>query len=152
MDIIQARDIMTKKVITLPPTMTVTEAARTLSENRISGAPVLNDEGKMIGIVSESDLIIQDVKLHFPTYIQLLDSYIYLGSLAKFEETLKKAVAVKVKDIMTAEVITISPEASLEDVATVIRKEHVSILPVTEDDKVSGIITKRDIVRSLGRD
>ena len=152
MDNIQARDIMTKKVITLTPTMTVTETAHTLSQKRISGAPVLSDEGKLIGIVSESDLIIQDVKLHFPTYIQLLDSYIYLGSLAKFEETLKKAVAVKVKDIMTAEVITISPEASLEDVATIIRKEHVSILPVTEDDKVIGIITKRDIVRSLGRD
>lgn len=152
MDNIRARDIMTKKVITLTPTATVTEAARTLSQKRISGAPVLNSESKMIGIVSESDLIIQDVKLHFPTYIQLLDSYIYLGSLAKFEKTLKKAVAVKVKDIMTTEVITTSPEASLEDVATVIMKEHVSILPVTEDDKVIGIITKRDIVRSLGRD
>ncbi len=152
MDNIRARDIMTKKVITLTPTATVTEAAHTLSQKRISGAPVLNSESKMIGIVSESDLIIQDVKLHFPTYIQLLDSYIYLGSLAKFEKTLKKAVAVKVKDIMTTEVITTSPEASLEDVATVIMKEHVSILPVTEDDKVIGIITKRDIVRSLGRD
>ncbi|HEB13058.1 MAG TPA: CBS domain-containing protein [Actinobacteria bacterium] len=146
----KARDIMTNQVVALKPEQTVTEAAKILSEKRIGGAPVLKN-GSLIGIVSESDLIIQDVKLHFPTYIQLLDSYIYLGSLTKFEATLRKAVAVKVKDIMTENVKTIGPDAPLEDVATIMADEDINILPVMEGKEVIGIITKSDIVKSLSR-
>ncbi len=147
---IKARDIMTKQVVALKPEQTVTEAAKTLSEKQIGGAPVLRD-GNLIGVLSESDLIIQDVKLHFPTYIQLLDSYIYLGSLAKFEETLRKAVAVRVEDIMTEDVKTIRPDASLQDVATMMAEEDINMLPVVDENDVIGIITKSDIVKSLGR-
>ncbi len=147
---IKAKDIMTKQLVTLKPEQTVTETAKTLSENRIGGAPVLRNS-TLVGIVSESDLIIQDVKLHFPTYIQLLDSYIYLGSLSKFEETLKKAVAVKVQDIMTEDVKTIGPDATLQDVATLMAEEDINILPVMNENEVIGIITKSDIVKSLGR-
>ena len=149
---ILARDIMTRKVVTLTQEQTVTEAAKMLSKNRIGGAPVLDNEGKVIGIVSESDLIIQDVKLHFPNYVQFLDSYIYLGSLARFESTLKKAVAAKVKDIMTTEVTTTIPEASVGDIATLMVRQNVSLLPVLKDSRLVGIISKGDIVRSLGRD
>ncbi len=149
---ILARDIMTRKVVALSPEQTVTEAAKILTENHISGAPVLDDQGALIGIVSDSDLIIQDVKLHFPHYIQLLDSYIYLGSLAKFESTLRKAVAAKIKDIMTTEVTATTPDASIEDVATAMVRQDVGLIPVLEDGRVVGIISKGDIVRSLGRD
>lgn len=149
---ILARDIMTREVVTLSPEQAVTDAAKTLSKKRISGAPVLDDAGNILGIVSESDLIIQDVKLHFPHYIQFLDSYIYLSSLAKFETTLKKAVAAKVKDIMTAEVDTTTPEATVQDVATLMVRNSVSLIPVVENSRLVGVVSKGDIVRSLGRD
>ena len=149
---ILARDIMTTEVVTLAPDQTVTEAAKILSEHHISGAPVLDNGGKLLGIVSESDLIIQDVKLHFPHYIQFLDSYIYVGSLAKFEATLKKAVAAKVKEIMTPAVTTTTPEASIEDVATLMVRQNVHLLPIMKDSQLVGVVSKGDIVRSLGRD
>jgi len=149
---ILARDVMTTKVVTLAPEQTVTEAAKVLSENRIGGAPVLDNEGNLLGIVSENDLIIQDVKLHFPHYIQFLDSYIYLGSLAKFESTLKKAVATKVSEIMTPEVATTVPEASIEDVATLMVRQNVNLLPIMKGSVLVGVVSKGDIVRSLGRD
>ena len=149
---ILAKDIMTAEVVTLTPEQTVTEAAKLLTKHRISGAPVLDAEGALVGIVSENDLIIQDVKLHFPNYVQFLDSYIYLGSLAQFESTLKKAVGAKVKDIMTTAVTTTPPEASIEDVATAMVRQDVGLVPVVEDSRLVGIIAKSDIVRSLGRD
>ncbi|MDP1809646.1 MAG: CBS domain-containing protein [Actinomycetota bacterium] len=149
---ILARDIMTTEIVTLGPEQTVTEAAKILSEHHISGAPVLDNGGNLLGIVSENDLIIQDVKLHFPHYIQFLDSYIYLGSLAKFESTLKKAVAAKVKEIMTPDVTTTVPEASIEDVATLMVRQNVHLLPIMKDSHLVGVVSKGDIVRSLGRD
>lgn len=147
-----ARDIMTQEIIAFAPDQSVTEAAKVLSKNRIGGAPVLNAEGGLIGVVSETDLIAQDVKLHFPTYIQLLDSYIYLGSLSKFEHLLRKAVGAQVKDIMTVDVVTVSPEASIEDVATIMTEQDISLIPVIKESRVIGVITKGDIVKSLGRD
>lgn len=149
---ILARDIMTKDIVTLGADQTVTEAAKILSEHRISGAPVVDDEGNLLGIVSESDLIIQDVKLHFPHYIQFLDSYIYVGSLAKFEATLKKAVAAKVKEIMTPDVTTTTPDASIQDVATLMVRQDIHLLPIMKDSRLVGVVSKGDIVRSLGRD
>lgn len=149
---ILARDIMTTDIVTLGAEQTVTEAAKILSEHRISGAPVVDDEGNLLGIVSEGDLIIQDVKLHFPHYIQFLDSYIYVGSLAKFEATLKKAVAAKVKEIMTPDVTTTTPDASIQDVATLMVRQDIHLLPIMEDSRLVGVVSKGDIVRSLGRD
>jgi len=149
---ILARDIMTRKVVTLQAEQPVIEAAKTLSQDRISGAPVLDEDGKVIGMVEEGDLIIQDVRLHFPTYVHFLDSYIYLGSLSKFESTLKKAVGARVKDIMTTEVPYTTPDASIQDVATLMMQKDIHLVPVVQDDKLVGVISRGDIVKSLGRD
>jgi CBS domain-containing protein len=149
---ILARDIMTRKVVTLGPEDSVTKAAKTLAERHIGGAPVLDEEGRLIGMISESDLIIQDIKLHFPTYLQFLDSYIYVGSLAKFERELRKAVGAKVKDVMTRDVFTTTPDATVQDIATLMVDENISRIPVVEDSLVVGVVTKGDLVKSLGRD
>jgi CBS domain-containing protein len=149
---ILARDIMSRKVVTLGPEDSVTKAAKTLAEHRIGGAPVLDEEGRLIGMISESDLIIQDIKLHFPTYLQFLDSYIYLGSLARFERELRKAVGAKVKDVMTREVFTTTPDATVQEIATLMVDENISRIPVVKDSLVVGVVTKGDLVKSLGRD
>ncbi len=149
---ILVRDVMTKDIITLKPGQPVTDAAKILSDNRIGGAPVVDDDGRLVGIISESDLIIQDIKLHFPTYVQLLDGYIYLGSLAKFEAELRKAVGAKVKNLMTADVVTTTGEATVEDVATLMVERDISRVPVVKDSLVVGVVAKSNLVRLLGRD
>lgn len=146
---LKAKDIMTRKLITLTEETPVTEAAKVLATKKIGGAPVVNSSGQVVGIVSESDLIIQDVKLHFPHFINLLDSYIFLGSLKKFETLLKKAVAAKVKDLMSSEVISVAPEATIEDVATLLTEKKISRVLVMAEGRLLGIITKGDIVKSL---
>jgi CBS domain-containing protein len=149
---LKAKDIMSKELIVFKKDTSVKEAARILTEKGIGGAPVVNEEGKLVGIVTEADLIMQDIKLHFPTYLHLLDGYVYLpGSLHRFEEELRKAIGADVGDVMTKEVITVSPEVEIEDIATLMVKKDVGRVPVIDGEKLVGIITKGDIVKSLAR-
>lgn len=146
------RDVMTKDVIVFKKDTPVKEAAEQLSKASVGGAPVVDDEGNLIGIVTDGDLIMQDVKLHFPTYVQLLDGYIYVpGSLQRFENEFRKAIGATVKDVMTEEAITTEEDATIEDVATIMVEQDVSRLPVVSDGKLIGIITKGDLVRAIGR-
>lgn len=144
-----ARDIMTPDPVTIGPEASVTEAARLLAESDFGSLPVLEGD-RLVGLVTEGDLIMQDVKLEFPTYIQLLDGLImYPPATARFETELKKAVAAKVRDVMTDEPVTVSADATVEEVATVLADEQVSRLPVMEGDRLVGIVSKHDIVRYL---
>lgn len=146
-----ARDIMTSDVKVLKADDSVKHAARFFVENKIGGAPVVDDNGNLIGLISESDLISQDVKIHFPSYIHFLDSYIFLGSQKRFEETLKRAAAAKVGELMATEVVSVKPDTDIEEVATLMMEKHIGRVPVVEDGRVLGLITKGDIVRTLSR-
>ncbi len=142
-------DIMTADPVTVTTETGVTEAAQLMVDNKIGALPVL-DGDVLVGLVTEGDLIHQDVKLEFPTYIQLLDGFImYPPAQARFENELKKAVAATVGDVMTADPITVQADTSIEDVATLLVERDVSRIPVMDGDELVGIVTKGDVVRSL---
>ncbi|PKQ19417.1 MAG: hypothetical protein CVT66_10315 [Actinobacteria bacterium HGW-Actinobacteria-6] len=144
-----ARDIMTKDPLTVARDLTVTEAAKLMVDNRVGALPVL-DEGKLVGIVTEGDLIMQDVRIEFPTYIHLLDGFImYPPATARFESELKKAVGATVADVMSSDPVVIQADMSVEDAATLMVDREVSRIPVLDGEKLVGIISKSDIVRSL---
>ncbi len=143
------REIMTADPVTVTPEMSVTEAARLMVDRGFGALPVLEGD-RLIGIVTEGDLIMQDVKLEFPTYLHLLDGYIlYPPATARFESELKKAVAATVRDVMTADPITVEADSSVEDAATLLVERDVSRLPVLDAGRLVGIVSKRDVVRSL---
>jgi CBS domain-containing protein len=143
------RDIMTPDPATVDPRMTVTDVARLMVERGIGAMPVV-DDGKLVGLVTEGDLIMKDIKLEFPTYIHLLDGFImYPPSTTRFEHELKKAVAASVGDVMTREPFTVQASASVEDVATLLVDRDVSRLPVLDGDELVGIVTKSDVLRSM---
>jgi CBS domain-containing protein len=144
-----ARDIMTGEPVTVGPDVAVTDAARIMVERGIGALPVV-DGGVLLGLVTEGDLIMSDVRLQFPTYIHLLDGFfMYPPATTRFEHELKKAVAATVRDVMTADPVTVQASASVEDVATLLVERDISRLPVLDDDKLVGIITKSDVVRSM---
>jgi CBS domain-containing protein len=147
----QAKDIMTHEVITVTPDRPVSEVAQILMEKRISGVPVLNADRELLGIVCESDIIDQTKKLHIPTVVNLMGYIIFLESGKKFEKELKKMIGLVVGDIMTAPVKTVTPETSVEDIATLMAEGHVHSIPVMEGRSLIGIIGKKDIVHSLAR-
>lgn len=144
-----ARDIMTADPVTVAPDLPVKEAARRMVGHGIGSLPVVED-GRLVGLVTEGDLIMADVKVEFPTYIHLLDGFIfYPPSTERFETELKKAVGAKVRDVMTPEPVTVTPDATVEDVATLMVDRDVSRLPVVDAGTLVGIVSKSDIVRSI---
>lgn len=147
---LSARDIMTTDVFVLRAGDDIPYAAKALVEHNIGGAPVTDETGRLVGIVSESDLVIRDATLHYPTYIRLLDSFIALGQ-RHFEDVLRKVTAAKVSQLMTVEVVTGRTDTSVEQLATLMTDYNVSRIPIVDDNgKPIGMVTKTDIVRSMG--
>lgn len=146
-----AGQLMTEKVITVTTATPVRELAQTLSENQISGAPVLDDQGMVIGVVTESDLIDQNKKVHIPTVVTILDSFIFLESPDKMEKELKKMVGITVEDIFAHEVISVQKDTPLDEVATLMAEKRVHTLPVMDGEKLVGVIGKSDIIRTIAQ-
>jgi CBS domain-containing protein len=150
-DDLKVREIMTAPVITVKPDTTVRELADILAKSKISGVPVIDEQGGVLGMVSEADVIVQDADLHFPYYIQFLEGVIYLQSVHKFEERFRKAFGSKVSEIMTEDVISVSPGQTVREVATLMADRNVNRVPVAEDGRLVGIVTRGDIVRAIAQ-
>jgi CBS domain-containing protein len=144
-----AKDIMNKDVVTVTPDTSLEELAGLLVKNQISGAPVVDAEGALYGIVTENDLIAQNRRLHIPTVVSFLDAAIYLESSKKFAEEVRRVTATKVADICNRKVLTVSEDTTLTDIATIMSEKKVHLLPVVRSDKVVGIVGKRDVVRAV---
>ena len=144
------KDIMVKKVITIQKDASVEELSELLVKNKISGVPVVDSDGKLVGIATEGDLIIKDSDLHFPRYFKLLDSIIYIDSLNKFKKSLKKFLGTKVEDVMTAEIKTVKEETPVGEAANIMIKYNINRVPVLDSkDELVGIVTRADIVGSM---
>jgi len=146
---LKAVDIMTKEVKTVTEETSVRDLARILTENRIGSVPVVDADGKLIGIVTESDLIEQDKNLHIPTVISLFDWIIYLESEKKFERELKRMTARTVGDIYTRDVITIAPSTPVSEIADTMSNRKIHTLPVVDEGRLVGIVSRIDIIRSM---
>ncbi len=147
---LKASDIMIKDVITIKKDASIGELSELLIQNKISGVPVIDEEYRIIGIVTEADIIVKDTELHFPRYFKLLDGIIYLESLNKFKSNLQKHLATKVEDIMTVKVKTVHPDTMVNEIADLMLSMKINRLPVVDDDnRVIGIVTRADIVKSM---
>jgi CBS domain-containing protein len=140
---------MTKDVITVSPQTTVAEIAALLTGHGIAGVPVVDDERRVVGVVTEADLVVRSARPHFPHYIQLLEGFVFLESPKRFDQEVRKMIAMSAEEIMTRDVITCSPDATVEDVATLMVDRDVNRIMVTEGDRLVGIVTRADIVKTL---
>jgi len=149
---ILARDIMTAPVITVTPDTSVKDLAALFRDKRVGGVPVVQ-EGKLVGIVTEGDLMALDADVQYPHYFELFDSIIYLGSQKKFKEQLEKAAAAIVDQLMTRrdKVKTIGPDEPARAAATLMSRHHFDRVPVVdENDAVVGLVTRHDIMKLIG--
>lgn len=144
-----AGEVMTRDVVTVKRETSIRELAEIFTTRRISSAPVVDDDGVLIGIVTESDLVEQDKSLHIPTVISLFDWVIYLESGKKFEKELKKMTGQTVGDIFITEVETVSPTTPLSEVADLMSTRKIHAIPVVEGNRVVGIIARIDLVRTM---
>lgn len=147
------REVMTTDVLTLDVDMTIDDAVRRLSERGISGAPVVDPEGRLIGLLDDTDLLLSEARLHAPTTIELLGAYItFPGESQRYEEQVRQALAQTVESAMEDDVESVTDDATVETVATIMVDRHVSRVPVVDSEgRVIGIITRGDLVGALYR-
>ncbi|MFY9397222.1 MAG: CBS domain-containing protein [Desulfomonilia bacterium] len=145
-----AKDIMTTSVITLSPGMEIVAAAAILMDNHINGAPVVDENGDMVGILSRDDLITQQKKLPLPSYFVVLDALIPLHSSRQVEKELEKIAATKVEDAMTPDPVSVHPDTPIEDIATIMVDRKIHTIPVVDEEgRLVGIVGKEDILRTI---
>ena len=145
------REVMTTDVLTFRPTDTVEAAARALAQRKLGGAPVVGEDGSVVGLLEDDDLIVQDTRLHFPTVISVFGAYLELpSSVRHFESDLRKAVGATVADVMDADAPTCRPDDTIESVATILHGRNASRMAVVDDDnRLVGIISRGDLVRAI---
>ena len=144
------QDFMTPNPITVKPSESIETVVRVLEEHRISGLPVVDDSGQVVGVISEGDLLVRESPLQPPLYLTLLGGIIYFDSPAHFHQQMKKALGMLVQDVMTSKPITTNPETSLAEAAQVMLDKKINRLPVLDQNQtLIGIITRHDLVCAL---
>ena len=138
-------EILHEEWPTLGPDETVETAIKLFAETGISGTPVV-DDGKLIGIITEGDLIFRDADVRAPGFLDILGGIIPLGSWEEYRHEALKSAGVTVDEVMTREVIMIPPDATLAEASTLMADKRVKILPVTEGETLRGVITRMDIL------
>jgi len=144
--------VMTADVLTVSVEMTVSAIARLFVGNHISGAPVVDAAGKVVGVVTEYDLIVRNAHLHLPTFFGFLDAFVPVRGQHEFEEELRRALGAQARDVMSERLYTVDANAELEDAATIMVDHHVNVLPVLQGGQLVGVISQSDIVRLMASD
>ncbi len=143
-------EVMSREVVTVNVNDTVEDCSRLLFEHDISGLPVLDDDGAVVGMITEGDLIRRAARIKAPGYLEILGGQIFLGNPNKFVEEIQKAMAYRARDLMSEKVAYISPRESVEEAATKMLRLGIKRLPVLDEENyLVGIISRRDIMHSI---
>ena len=146
------RSVMTTDVVTVTADQTLASAADVLAERGIGAAPVVDGEGKAVGLLRDEDLLSTEARLHLPTTIAILGvNFTLPGQVARYDEELRKAIASTVGEVMEQEFPQLPPDASLEDAATLMHQADVTHVVVVEEGRAIGIVARGDLIRHLAR-
>ena len=146
------REIMDSSPATVHPDTPVEEVVALLRKHELPGVPVVDKDGRCVGIVSEADLVLPDDQgdLHLPHYINLFGGTVFLEPLGRFEQRLRKAFASTVEDMMTRDPDTVGPDVSAKEAARLIHESGHNRLPVVDDDgRLVGVVTRLDVLGAL---
>lgn len=146
---------MERDVPTVTPDDDVQTVLRVMREHELPGVPVVSDDGALVGIITEDDLVLSDEEedLHLPFHIELMGGVVYLGRMKHYDERLKRALALTAENLMTADPITVGPDDSVHDAARVIAERRHNRLPVVDGaGKLVGVLTRLDVLDALTRE
>ncbi len=146
-----AQDVMTREVCTVQEETDLKELAALFVEHNYKTLPVVDGAGRLVGVVSQTDLIEQDRPLHIPTVISLFDWVIYLESPKAFSDEVRKVSARKVGEICARDVVTCTPATPVDEIASLMVEHKIHLLPVVDGDRLVGVVARLDIIRSMGR-
>ncbi len=144
----KVKEIMTKDVVTASPETEVAKAAQILLGRHINGLPVVDSEGRLVGIICQSDIIVQQKKFPVPSLFTLLDGLLPMGS-GRIEKELAKMSATTVAQAMTPNPVFVTPETALEEAATLMVEKKFHTLPVVENGLLVGVVGKEDVLKTM---
>lgn len=140
----RVEEIMTRDVIAVAPETSVHEAARRMADHEVSGLPVVDDTGKVVGIVSDGDLIVrQKGQERLPLW------RLFFGDAERLAREYQKAHGTTVGEVMTRSVITVSPDLPIDSAAAILDRHQIRRVPVVADGQLVGIVSRGDLVKAL---
>ncbi len=144
-------DIMERDPETVTPDTDVETVIAVLRKNELPGVPVVNDGGRCVGIVTETDLVLpdDDGDLHLPHYVNIFGGTVFIEPLKRFEDKLRKAFASTATDMMTEDPVTVTPDTTVDEAAGIIHETGHNRLPVVEHGRLVGVVTRVDVLGGL---
>jgi CBS domain-containing protein len=146
---IRVRNIMTTEVFSVHPETSVGEIARIMSAHAISGLPVVDANDRVVGVVTERDMIMRNTRFKLPTYIVFFESVIPLETHSHYRERLEHSLGTTASEIMSEPAVTVAPDAGLEELAEIMVDRGMNPIPVVEAGRLVGIVSRADVVRLM---
>ncbi len=148
----KVREIMTEEVVLVHPQTAVNRIARLMAGRDISGVPVVDEAGELVGIVTELDMIVRNTRLEPPAFFKILDGRIPLETPGHYKKRIRHMLGALAEDVMTEDVVTIGPEEDVETLADLMVKQRVNPIPVADGGRLVGIVSRADIIKMMARD
>ncbi|HXV42573.1 MAG TPA: CBS domain-containing protein [Anaerolineae bacterium] len=145
-------DIMTTTVIKAQPETPVSEIARLMSQHGISGLPVVDRDNQVVGVVTELDMMARNTHFKLPSFIFIFDAMIPLETGHHYRERLEHVLGTTAQEIMSEPPVTITPDATIEELAELMVDRRINPIPVVENDRLVGVISRSDIIRLMAAD
>lgn len=149
---ISVKDVMTREAISVQPDTPLQEAAEVLAHHGFDGVPVVDEGNKLVGILTEYDLINKGSSIHLPTFQKIIQNLgVYSKDRSQFNKDFAVLAALKVKDVMNNDPLTLSEDATYKEAVSAFRDHHrVNPIPVIDQDrKVVGVVSRFDILKPL---
>jgi CBS domain-containing protein len=147
-----ARDIMSTEVLTVSPETSIAELSKILENRRIGGLPVVDKDGRLRGVITQSDLVERARDLELPPAINIMDFHFYLQIPSHMIHKVEKMLGTTVGDCMSPNPVTVVPDTPVSKIAALMDKQKVHTIPVLEGGKIVGVIGKMDLVRAMARE
>lgn len=146
----RAKDIMKKSVVFVEENDTIEEVLKVLMKNNVSGLPVVNQNGEVVGVVTEQDLITKEKGLNIPSYIEFVASILFIDGDLKYNTNHEKIITLTAKEIMSTPAFTVLSDAPIEEIASVMVNRRINRVPVIDKDRrLVGIIGRSDLLPML---
>ncbi len=147
----KASDIMSSQDVTVSPQATVSEVVRLLLDTGLEGVAVVDGDQRLLGVVTESDVVAKHAHPHVPVYLGIL-GYVFPIESQSNDDEVRRVLAVTAQDLMSEDVPVVTPDVDVDDVATLMVEEHVNPVAVVEGDRLVGMIDHTAIMRLLLRE
>lgn len=147
------QEIMNKYPATVTEEATITEVAQLLVKHNVTALPVVAEDNKLVGVITEGDLLYKKVRPHAPHYVNVLGASIYYGGIGEYNDQFKKLLASHVRDLMSTEVVTGTGATDVEEAVAVMVERHLKSLPIVDEQyRLVGVLSRHDIMRLIAEE